>query len=61
MPPTLSSSTLLVICLIAMLAMASLVVAGAFALRERRLRTQKRNMKHIRTLGQIASRHERRR
>jgi hypothetical protein len=61
MPTTLSPSTLLVICLVAMLGTASLVVAGAFALRERRLRTQKRNMKHIRTLGQIASRQERRR
>jgi hypothetical protein len=54
---TLSQAPLVVVCLATLLVLATLTICGVFALRERRLRSQKRNMTHIRNLRRAAGRH----
>jgi thiol:disulfide interchange protein len=58
---TLDQAPLIVVCLTALLVLATLATCGVFALRERRLRSQKRNMAHIRNLRRAAGRHLRNR
>jgi len=44
------------VCFAVLLIVALLAVCGVFALRERRLKSQRRNMRHIRILRQVANR-----